>query len=476
MHIIKLIIIPFITSFLLAPNVSAYVANVFSNKENISYKRAKEVATSAYIFAYPLVLMDLTQQEAMRKKPVNAFDHLRTFPNDHSRLGVNPHTDTLYSRAWLDVSKEPVILSVPATEHYYMMPMMDAWTNVFASPGPRTTGTKAQNFLIAPLSWEGDLPENMERIVTPTKMIWLMGRTYVKNMGDLKTIHEIQDEYKLTPLSVWLDQEKPKTIDPLSKHKKFSHVSPVKQIAQMSVGEFFNRVALLMKDNPPSGQEGSMVTSMAEIGFFPGEEYKFEAQPHTVKRALKAAKKEALKRIGENLIKGKSKKIKENNNWISFDPVGTYGTDYLARATVAMFSLGADVKEDAVYANAKLDADDQPFVGHHRYVLHFEKGQTPPVKGFWSLTLYNNEQFLVKNPLNRHSIGDRDDYQLNKDGSLDIYIQHKSPGKEKEANWLPAPKGGFNLTMRLYWPDEDVLKGKWKLPVVKMVDHAETQE
>lgn len=156
------------------------------------------------------------------------------------------------------------------------------------------------------------------------------------------------------------------------------------------------------------------------------------------------------------------------NGWmVATGDMGNYGTNYDMRAGVAKVGLGANLPADAVYPMARLDGDGQPLKGANKYVVHFDKGQTPPANAFWSLTMYNSRQFFVANPISRYAIGDRDKLKFNTDGSLDIYIQHDSPGKEKESNWLPADAGDFNMIMRIYWPKEGVLNGGWAPPPVK---------
>ena len=209
-----------------------------------------------------------------------------------------------------------------------------------------------------------------------------------------------------------------------------------------------------------------MVAKLAKIGIIPGQDFDISKLDPGVAKGLQGVPK-----AGQEKIMGffKSAGI-EVNGWQVMTKTGIYGTDYLQRAFVTAIGLGANRPQDAVYPTSVVDADGKPYDGANKYVMHFPKGQTPPAKGFWSLTMYDGNYFFVNNPLNRYTLSSRFDFTYNKDGSLDFYIQNKSPGKAKESNWLPAPEGKFILMMRLYWPQEtppSIIDGSWKVPAVK---------
>jgi len=233
----------------------------------------------------------------------------------------------------------------------------------------------------------------------------------------------------------------------------------------MKAGAFFQLFAELLKENPPHEVDWNMVQLLRQIGIVPGQSFDISALSEDKKNALELAVKDA-----KNLI-SKGQAGPDAGGWnFSREFVGNYGTSYLQRAVIALIGLGANIPEDAVYPMTKIDSQGNPYNGKHRYVLHFDKNALPPVQGFWSLTMYNEKMFFVDNPVQRYAIGDRDKLRFNKDGSLDIYIQQASPGKDKEANWLPAAKGRFDMTMRLYWPNMEVLTGAWNPPPVKRLD------
>ena len=436
----------------------------------LSESQAEAIGTEIYIYGYPLVTMDLTKKvmtntasSAGMKAPVGQFINARTYPDASFKDVTAPNADTLYSTAWLDLSKEPYILHVP-NEHgrYYLMPMLDGWTNVFASPGTRTTGTDAADFAITGPGWEGELPEGVQELKSPTSMVWVLGRTYSTGTPeDYKAVHAIQDQYKLTPLSAYGKEYTPAKgiFDPNLDMK-----TPVRdQVNAMDAATFFNRLALLMKDNPPAPEDAPIVAKMAKIGMIPGQAFDMSKLDSDVVRGLKRVPQLAFERI-----KGHLKKAGViDHGWVVTLNTGDYGTNYLQRAFITAIGLGANLPEDAIYPNTGVDSEGDLLDGDNEYVLHFPKGQTPPVKGFWSLTMYNDQYFFVANPLNRYTLSPRNPLKYNSDGSLDLYIQNESPGTEKESNWLPAPKDKFNLMLRLYWPEESVINGTWKPPAVE---------
>lgn len=440
----------------------------------ITSDRAHEIGVQAYIYAYPMVLMEMTRRTATNVStptaayaPMNQFAHLRAFPDASFRDVVRPNADTLYSILWFDVSEEPLVVSVPDTDgRYYLLPMLDMWTDVFAAPGSRTSGTEEGHFAIVGPDFDGSLPDGVERLRCPTNVGWIIGRTQTNGPADYENVHRIQDVYQLVPLSRWGQPYVPPGDSPVDPSVDMTTPPPA-QVADMSAEEFFELFADLMKNNPPQELDWPIVAQLKQIGIVPGEDLEFSNLTPPVRNALEQAVDEGLKLIEERTGRGG---VLVNGWQISREGMGTYGTSYLQRANIALIGLGANVADDAVYPISLVDADGQPYDGRNRYVVHFEADELPPVRGFWSLTLYTAEAYFSENPINRYAIGDRDDLQLNSDGSLDLYIQHESPGAGKESNWLPAPADDFNLTMRLYWPEMAVLTGDWNPPPVRRVD------
>lgn len=393
---------------------------------------------------------------------MNMFTNIPEYPPGDFKGVVRPNFDTLYSIAWLDLTKEPMVVSAPDTSgRYYLLPMLDMWTDVFASPGWRTTGTQAGNFLVTPPGWTGSVPDGMSQIPAPTPFVWIIGRTKTDGPADYDAVHKIQAGYKVSPLSQWGGEVKlpPVAIDP-----SVDMTTPPKiQVDTMDAAKYFALAAELLKLNPPHITDQPMIARLKRIGFEVGQSFDLSKAAPEVQAAL--AKAPAL---GQQLMAWKVPTIaRVANGWsMNTDTMGVYGNYYLKRAIVAQLGLGANLPEDAIYPMNLADSTGKPLDGASNYVLHFEPGQTPPVNAFWSVTLYDQEGFQVPNALNRFAVSSWMPFAYNADGSLDLYFQNESPGAEWEANWLPAPKGPFNLTMRLYSPKSDALTGKWNPPAV----------
>lgn len=308
----------------------------------------------------------------------------------------------------------------------------------------------------------GKLPMGLKEFKSSTHMVWILGRTYCTGTPeDYKAVHAIQDKYSLTPLSYFGKSYTPPNgvVDPNIDMK-----TPVRdQVNQMDAATYFNKLALLMKDNPPVADDAPIVAKMARIGMVPGQEFDVNKLDPNIITALESMPKLAIEKIKAH----QESAGKIINGWTVSLNTGIYGTDYLQRALITAIGLGANLPQDAVYPMTEVDSGGKPLDGKNNYVQHFPKGQTPPVKGFWSLTMYNDQYFFVENPLNRYTLSPRNQLKYNDDGSLDLYIQHTSPGKDKESNWLPAPEDRFILMLRLYWPDESVLNGSWNPPGVQ---------
>lgn len=434
------------------------------------------IATQAYVYGYPLILMDYTKRVLTNVAepttygfaPINQVSHYRSFPDHNFTAVVKPNVDTYYSSMWYDLLAEPMVMSVPETDRYYLLPLLDAYSNVFASPGTRTTGTKAQKFLIAGPSYHGDTPDGMTLLQSPTNTVWMIGRTKVLNAKDGATVvKKIQDGYKIVPLSSFGKEYSPPKGAVSEEAKK---IVPAKNAENLPIDKYFNLMADLMKDNPPAAADAEIVKSMASIGIVPGQGFEFEGLDAELKGKLKEIPTNVHKIFEETRSVGDPKIL--INGWqVATEGIGSYGTDYGFRAYVAYVGLGANLAEDATYPSIATDQNGDQFMSENNYTLHFEKDEIPPVKGFWSLTLYDKRDFLAESAINRYSLGDRDALSYNKDGSLDIYIQQSSPGAKKEANWLPTPKEGkFNLILRLYWPKEAVLNRSWNVPAVMKVN------
>jgi hypothetical protein len=428
-----------------------------------------EVASDAYVYGYPLVTMELTRRvitnvaEAKGSRgPMGQIIKLRSYPDASFRDVTAPNADTLYTTAFFDVGDEPWVLSVPDMKgRYFLLPFLDGWTNVFAVPGSRTTGTQAQTFVISGPGWSGAAPAGMTELKSPTAIVWLLGRIYCTGTPeDYAEVHALQDQFKLQPLSTWGKDYTPPPgkVDPAIDMK----TAVRDQVNRLSAREFFTLLADLLKRNPPAPADAPALERFKAIGLEAGRSFDG--------KSLDSRWDARLPQLSFDRIKLQLTALKRENGWLFTTKTGVYGTDYIQRAFITAFGLGANRPQDAVYPMSQRASLLEAYEGGNKYTLRFEKGQLPPVKGFWSLTMYDEEMFFVANPINRYSMSLRTNPKFEPDGSLVILIQNESPGADKEANWLPAPKGKFHLMLRLYWPDENnpsILDGSWAIPQVK---------
>lgn len=449
----------------------------------LSAQETAEIAADAYIYFYPLVTMDVTRKQLTNTEPSggyggppNWFNNVRAYPSANDKAVVRPNFDTLYSSAWLDLTEEPVVISIPATNgRYYLLPMLDMWTNVFASPGWRTTGTEAQTLLVAPPGWQPDLrerfeeefglPKNTLRIDAPTPHVWVIGRIKTDGPSDYPAVHEIQDGLKIVPLSD-LGQQ-PKAPEVKIDSSVDMKTPPKLQVDKMTGDQFVTYAAELLRDSPPHSTDQPILSRLKRLGIERGKSFDYAAADPTVQKAIDEAPKAA-----RDLMAWKLPRLGDiENHWsMNTDTMGVYGNYYLKRAIVAQQGLGANLPEDAIYPLSFGDSEGKPLDGANKYVLHFDKSDLPPVDAFWSVTLYDKDGYQIANSLNRFAVSSWMPFAYNDDGSLDLYFQRENPGEGKEANWLPVPDGPFNLTMRLYAPKTAALTGKWNPPAVQKVE------
>jgi hypothetical protein len=430
----------------------------------------RTLSYEAALYFYPLVTMDITRLQSINTAagtkpgfgPPNEFHHLRAFPSADFRTVVRPNFDTLYSVAWLDLTAGPVSLHAPDTDdRYYLLPLIDMWTDVFANPGKRTTGTEAQDFVVTGPGHTGELPAALPVIAAPTPYVWIIGRTQTNGPADYDAVHTVQDGYRISPLGNAVEHVIDTGYD--------TSTEPLKVVNSMSAVDLFTYAAKLLAVNPPHTTDFSQLARLANLGVVAGKPFdatRFSPDQLTEIDAGWAGALQdllaALKTLGTNV-----------DGWTTFtESMGVYGNYYFKRAVVALMGLGANPAEDAVYPLLTTDADGHPPTGDHDYVIHFDADKLPPADAFWSVTMYDAQGFQVANELNRFAIGDRDPLSYNADGSLDLYMQHTNPGPQRESNWLPAPLGPLGVTMRLYAPKREVLDGRWHPPPVQKTQPA----
>jgi hypothetical protein len=459
----------------LATVIATITVPAFAQESATTAKDVQAIAVDAYIYGYPLVTMEMTRRVMTNvrepegtRAPMGHIVRMRAYPTATFKDVTAPNADTLYTTAWLDVGKEPYILSLPdADGRYYMFPMLDGWTDVFQVPGKRTTGTKPQKYAITGPGWKGTLPAGVTEYKSRTAIVWLLGRIYCTGTPeDYTAVHKMQDKVSVVPLSAY---DKPYTPPPGAVDPSIDMKTPVRdQVNGLSTEAYFSLLAELIKANPPAVTDAQMVTKMTRLGIVAGHKFELAKFNPDLAQALQGVPKVAFEQIMAHFKKAG----RFENGWIFTTKTGIYETDYIQRALITAIGLGANRPQDAVYPTSEADAEGQPYIGTNKYVMHFDKDQLPPVNGFWSLTMYNAKYFFVNNPLNRYTLSSRNKFNENEDGSVDLYLQAENPGPDKEANWLPAPAGRFIPMLRLYWPKEtqpSIIDGTWKIPAVNKV-------
>jgi hypothetical protein len=450
---------------------------VSTKAADLSPQEAKKIAVDAYIYGYALMTSDVTAKAFTNttapnpetfQAPLNQFVSLPKYPPADYKGVTAPNADTLYSAASLDLSKEPIILSYPDMHgRYFLFPIYSQWTNVIAAPGKRTLGTGAQTIAIIGPNWHGTLPSGItQKVQSPTNTGFIIGRVYADGTPeDYAAVNAAQKEFKLVPLSSYGKPYTPAagTIDPKAPSVK-EKVRDI--ISAMDTQTYFNAMALSMAVNPPAPEDAPIVADMARIGLVPGQPFDLSKLFPAVQDSLADVGKAAYEQIAAETKNGN----KVVNGWLLTSGTGDYGTKYLWRAAVSDIGWGANLDKDAIYPSTKVASDGAPLVGANTYIIHFAKGETPPVDGFWSITMYDASYYFYPNALNKLTVSMRDHPALNADGSLDLYFSHEKPANVSEANWLPAPADQFILMMRMYWPKEtppSIIDGTWLPPPVK---------
>jgi hypothetical protein len=444
-------------------------------------EQVKEAA-EAYIYGYPLVYDLQEVAEFVEgggslpiRAPYNAFAYARRLLGPETKF-VSPNNDTLYVIAMLDVRQGPVVLHVPDThDRYYVLQFIDAWTNNFAYIGRRATGTAEAEYLLTDPAYDGPVPDDMTVVRAPTGVFSIIGRVQVDGEADLPAVHDLQGRFTLTPLAVVQGGATAAAVAGVPQ--------PDPRVGQDLAGWERFRVALAAF-LPPAG-DGQFLALAERFGATATESPYVDPDPGLAE-VLVAGQQAGQAKIEELAGQGGADAV---NGWTSALHAFDYNLDrlglgtidapewkipdrqraYVGRAVVARGGLWGNHGYEADYAFVWTDADGQPLDGANRYELRLE--QLPPVDAFWSLTMYDVPDFyLVANPIDRYSIGDRTPgLHTDADGSVTIYLQTDSPGPGKEANWLPTPAGAFRPVMRMYQPKQPVLDGTYVLPAVRKV-------
>jgi hypothetical protein len=417
----------------------------------------KEVI-NGYIYDYASTVFKATRDVATAVPnnqgggaPINQFHYATTLSTPADRTVIRPNADTLYTSGWLNLWAQPIVLHVPdTTGRYYLIPIYDAYTNEFASIGTRTTGAGAGDYAIIGPGWSGVLPPGLSGVVrAPTNAVWALGRTLVRGPDDLANAAALTKLYTLTPLSHYGKPYKPPTNVKVTPPNPDFVGQPIPAAPGFSEPEYFTYNAKFLHQNPPSPSQEALALRYRNVAAH--EDLLTQDLINQAKQEMAAAASASAITV---------------NNWKLNLKTGDYGTNYALRAAVALGGFGANAAVDAVYPSTSVDGTGAPLIGANSYTIHFPAGQLPPAQGFWSITCYDQTGFLVANPINRYDVGSETGLQPNSDGSLDIVLQATAPATNV-TNWLPTPAGApFNLTLRIYWPAQNVLNGTYVIPPV----------
>jgi hypothetical protein len=434
-------------------------------------QEARTIAREAYVFGVPMVSLygtvyafSVDKTNPQYKGPFNSILNIARVFTPADTAFVTPNSDTPYSFIVLDLRSEPIVITLPPMEkdRYFVFQMMDFYTFNFDYLGTRTTGNGGGDYLVAGPGWKGEVPKGITTALrAETNLVSVVGRTQLFNPADLDNVKNIQAGYKVRPLSDYLGAAAPPSAPELN------WVKPVAPAQQHTSLDFFNVFAFALQfAEPPHPSEVALRKRCEEIGIFPGKVFNAASLTPEMKAAIEAGMADGQKEIDDRraALGGKSQDL--------FGTRAFLKNDYIRRAVGTQVGIGANSKEEALYPIYEKDADGKALDGTTgRYTIRFAGGQFPPVNAFWSLTMYDMpSQLLVKNPIDRFLINAPmlPNLKLDPDGGLTIYIQNESPGADKEANWLPAPKGLFMMAMRYYWPKAALLQGEWRSPVVEL--------
>jgi len=434
-----------------------------ADKKDAEGESEMQILKEAYTYVFPLVIMDATKtvstntkQPISNRAPVNQFMHADKLADADFRNVVTPNVDTIYTQAWLDLGDEPIVYVMPKADRFFKVQVMDAWSNTV------TVLQDEGTYVFTLPNWDGELPDNVTRVDIPTETSWFLARIVLSGQDDLKNVYTIQKQMKMMPLSAYVKGGEYKA--PLGTYSEENDFVPVEKALSMDPKTFFDTANKLMLTNPPAAEDAEILKKIAAVNVGPGMEFDVSVLGEDGIEKWKTM----LQDIRTEMLSESEKFGVELGIWKYFDaPIGDFGTEYVYRALVALSGLGANTVDVAIYPKTDLDSNGDVLTGEKTYVMHFES--LPPVldDGFWSVTAYGSDDFLIDNPIDRYCVNDRTDLVFNEDGSLDVILSKEKP--EDCANWLPICDDEFHLYMRIYTPDMDAL-AHWEAPVITAVN------
>lgn len=433
-------------------------------QEDLSEEAQWDLVSRAYTFAFPLVLMDWTMKAATNVEaadqaghaPANQLIHAQKLADSATKMVVTPNVDTVYTQSWLDLSEEPIVYLMPKSDRYFQIQVLDAWTNTV------TVLSDAGAYLFARNSWDGTAPEDMTQISLPTDMVWLIGRVLINGDADMPNVRAIQNEMRMLPLSAY--QSGNDDAPAKGEVNEAYDVVPIEAVLSLSPQAFFNTANTLMLSNPPFAADAELLSSFHQLGIGPGLHFNTAC----LQGDVKAHWTHMLQSLRTALVQEGAPYQVRLGDWTFYgSPIGDFGTAYGYRALIALGGLGANPVEVAVYMKSGIDTEGHPLQGSNRYLLHLPSLPPTLTGGFWSVTAYGSDDFLIENPIARYCINDRSGCMVNEDGSLDILLSSDAP--LEQGNWLPVGKDSFHLFLRIYLPDMDAIQSSWAAPTITLL-------
>ena len=458
-----------VTAALVLPVGSAVAAT-----PALTEAQAQQVGSDAYVYGISLMEFPREQQQEtsvtvpdnLADAPINQLGSDRSLATPSNAVFVAPNLDTLYTMGHVDLTKGPLVLHVPEVSggRYHSFEFLDPYTNVFHYVGTRTTGDGAGTYAIVGPDFHGRLPTGLHRINSSYNHIWLVGRTQVFGPSDIPVVHKIQNGYDLIPLKNFeqagLRYTPPKTNKRITKFT----------VATVPTGlAFFDDLGTALAENPPPARDAAILAELKTAGIGPGLHPSAENLPAATLAGLRAAGTTAgqAQLVSDRSTIVLASEAKHNGWYVAPSDIGNFATDYKLPAVVAVYGIAANLPPEAMYTVGAFDNTGALLGGANKYVIHFNPGQLPPAKYFWSITVYNATDNLVPNSINRYSIGDHTaGVKYNADGSLDIYLQSTPPAGH-QSNWIPTPSSGqFEAIMRMYGPGKSALDGTYVYPKI----------
>jgi hypothetical protein len=429
----------------------------------------RAIAKEAFIYGFPMVDHYRIQHDYFvnpaspeRKAAWNTLANIPRVFTPADKSIQTPNSDTPYSMLGLDLRAEPIVISVPPITggRYFSIQFIDLYTHNFAYAGSRTTGNDGGSFLVAGPGWAGETPPGVQQVIqAETSLVFALFRTQLFNPADLDQVKAIQAQYKVQPLSAFLG----KPAAPAAPAIDFT--APLTPAQQLESPEFFRVLNFVLQFAPTHPSEIELMARFARIGVGAGKPFDPAALAPEVRAAVVAGIQDAVQAQAD-FVRTDVQTGKATSGMV-FGTREYLANNYMLRMTGAALGIYGNSQDEAIYPVYRTDAQGAALDGSHRYRLRFAPGQLPPVNAFWSMTMYElPSSLLVENPINRYLINSPmlADMVKDPDGGLTVYFQNASPGADKEANWLPAPKGPFWVAMRLYWPKAEALDGRWTAP------------